>query len=136
MNSVKPYISEEEETERDKQYRVRNKDIIAERSRLHAEKNKECIAEKNKTFRANNKEIFSLRAKLSYEKHKDKILHYGKECREENKLEIAEKKKVYYQKVKDARAEQNKVKVCCVFCQKEMRKDSMCKHLKICKMNL
>ena len=75
----------QERKERQKEYRVSNKEKIAERQKEYNEANKEKIAERKKKYRDANKE---------------KIAEYRKKYKEANKNKIAEQKKEYYLKKK------------------------------------
>ncbi len=94
MNCLRAFVTPEEHIELRKQYRLENKDKIAERGKQWRLENKDKIAE---------------RGKQRYNENKDKY----KQNRLENKEQIAEKKQQYYLKHKDKIAEREKQKITC-----------------------
>lgn len=76
-----------------KQYRLKNKERIAEKKKQYYLDNKERIDEYQKQYRDANKE---------------RLAEYNKEYREENKERIAEKRKLYREKNKERIAEKKK----------------------------
>lgn len=117
MNSVTPYRSKEENQEQKKICYQKNKDSIIKHRKDYLIKNKDSITQRTKEYRERNKYFIADQHKQYRENNKDKI-------------------KEYYEKNKDLISEKMKVKLHCEFCNKEMRKDSMWRHLKTCKMNL
>ena len=122
LNCVKrPYISEEEKKEYDKEnhkeYYKNNKDEILEYDKEYRDKNKDKIKEKAKEY---------------YEENKDIILEYHKEYRENNKDKIAEYDKEYREKNKDKIEEKRKKIVICE-CGSEVRKSGLLAHKKTAK---
>jgi len=95
------------------QWREDNKESIKEKKKKYAEDNKELLKEKKKKYVEENKELIKERDKKKYEKNKEAIKERGNE---ENKEVINEKRK--------------KEKVICDKCQKEMRKDSLSRHVR------
>jgi hypothetical protein len=76
-----------------KEYREKNKEVIAQKYKEYREKNKEVISQKYKEYRENNKEILAQKNKEYREKNKEKIAQKDKEYREKNKEKIAQKQK-------------------------------------------
>ncbi len=103
----------------EKEYRIDNKEKIAESEKEYRQNNKEKIAEYTKEYRQNNKE---------------KVAEQLKQYRLENKVAIAEKKKQYQKENKEKIAIRRKKwgskKVICDKCQKEMRRDYLNNHMK------
>lgn len=106
-------ICKECKSQRDKEYRTKNKDRIKEISRQYREQNKDFIKEKKKKYYEENKEEISLKhveyrqthkeqkaqADKKYaEEHKEKIHQYQKEYRDSHKLSNAEYQKQYREK--------------------------------------
>lgn len=79
-----------------------------------------------------NKEEMNEHKKKYYEANKEKILKEKKQYYEANREQIAEKVKKYY----EANKEQKKQKSNCPHCNKELRKDSISRHIKTCKNNI
>lgn len=90
----------QERKERQKEYRVSNKEKIAERQKEYNEANKEKIVERKKKYYEDNKEKIAERKKKYRDANKEKIAEYRKKYKEANKNKIAEQKKEYYLKKK------------------------------------
>jgi len=103
LNSVKPFTTEEERIEHDKQYK-----------KNWYNENKPKILEKLKNYRENNKELKNIKKK-----------HY-----ENNKVKINEKNKKYYNDNKTKILEKQKVKIKCQFCNCELNKNNLTTHQK------
>ena len=69
----------------------------------------------------------------NYPIYREEILKKNKKWYENNKDKILENRKKWYENNKDKVIEQNKIKDCCPLCNKEMRKDSIKRHLGVCK---
>jgi hypothetical protein len=77
----------------------------------YREANKMVIAEKKKIYAAQNKEVLSEKRKNYREQNIDRIMEYQREYQRQH-------------------VEERKIKFQCPHCQKEMRKDSIKKHIK------
>ena len=128
LNTIRPYVNEVEIKEQisnnakkwndtHKEYKKEYYENNKEQRKEHYEKHKEEIKEQHKKYRENNKE---------------KIKEQQKEKYENNKEELNKKAKEYYEINKEKTLEKYKQKECCEYCNKEMRKDSIKKHHKIC----
>jgi hypothetical protein len=77
-NKYKAFRTEEQKKEYDqkyhKQYRIDNREKIAEQHKVYAEEHKEQTAERQSKWRANNHEKMLEDKKAYYEKNKEKIL--------------------------------------------------------------
>jgi hypothetical protein len=78
LNMTRPYITEEQRKQYQKEYYDSNKDIILEKCKKYTEINKDKIAERSKGY---------------YQNNKDKILEHSKEYNEQNRHKILEKNK-------------------------------------------
>lgn len=117
LNKQKAFRSEEEKKEYNKQFYKQHKEELAEKMKEYREKHKEELIEKAKIFRKENKEKLAEIQKIKYEKNKKQYTEKMKEYRKTHKEQIdANKKK----------------RICCPTCQKEMNKDSLYGHKKIC----
>lgn len=86
---------------KNKEYKEKNKEYIAEQNKIYREKNKEIISEKGKIYREINKE-----KRIEYvNKNKDELYERKKQYYEINKEKIKEKTKEYYENNKDKRHE-------------------------------
>ena len=83
------------------------KEIKKQKNKEYHEKNKEAIKQQRKEYREKNKEAIKQKKKKYYEKNIDFVKQKSKE---------------YYEKAKQ--------KVKCPHCEKEIRKDSMKRHIK------
>ena len=113
-----------------KEYYKENKDIIKQKNKEYYEKNKEAINQKNKEYQLKNKEQLKQKAKKYNEKNKEIKKQKNKEYKLKNKEIIKQKDKEYYEKNKEIINEKAKEKVKCPQCDKEIRKDSMKRHIK------
>ena len=102
-----------------KQYRLENKQKIAEKHRQYEQQNKEKIAERKKQYRLNNKDKIAEINKRHYlnnpEEHKQyyqgnkvKIVEKQKQYYQDNKEKITEQRAEYLNKTKEKRAEKQK----------------------------
>jgi len=111
VNQVVPHRTKAEwyqdNKEKIKEYYQDNKEKIAERHKEYRQNNKEKIAE----YRQNNK---------------DKAKEYNYKYCQEHKDELNEKNSKYYQKHKDKYSQ----KVSCPYCDKELSKGSLTRHIK------
>lgn len=83
------------------EYNIDNKEIIAEKTRLHNEQKKEILSEQHKQYREKNKETIIEREKQYYEQNKNIIAEKNKIYREKNKEILAQKSKERYQNKKN-----------------------------------
>ena len=60
-------------------YRIKNKEQLAEKDKIKYQKNKDIINEKKKKYRKNNKEKIKEKDKIKYQKNKEQILQRNKE---------------------------------------------------------
>ena len=114
--------NKEKITKQRKEYRQDNKEKIAE----YYQDNKEKIAERHKEYYQNNKEkIAEYR-----QNNKDKTKEYNYKYRQEHKDEMKKSKSKYYQEHKDKYSQKNKQKVSCPYCDKELSKSYLTRHIK------
>ena len=106
MNMLRPYRTQEDLKNYQKQYREENKDYQKKWREAH----KEEIEQNKKQYYQEHKENY----KKYYQDHKEERKQYEKKYREEKKEEMNEK-------------------IECEFCKKTLSKCSMYRHLKICK---
>jgi hypothetical protein len=78
------------------------------------------------------KETQKIYSHSHYEKNKEKRLEQCRQYREQNTEKIRERCRLYYEKTKEKKELRASEKICCVICQKMLRRDSMCKHKKKC----
>jgi len=114
MNTYRPYITQEDLKEYNKQYR---------------EEHKEDIKEKNKQYYQEHKAERKAERKQHYQEHKAEIKETSKQYYQEHKAEFKENNKQYYQEHKA----ELKEKVECVYCAKRLTKGYMLRHIKKCK---
>ena len=134
LNSIRCYITEEEEKERDKQkkkeYRETHKEEIKQHKKEYYETHKEEIAKKTKEYRETHKEEIAEKNKEYYENNKEEIAQKKKEHYETNKEKISQKQKEYREKHKEAIAEKKRQKVICEICNESITKDNLARHQK------
>ena len=148
MNTLRPYITQEEFkdlkqqyyqehkeelVEKRKQYREEHKEELNQQSKQYYQEHKEQRKEHVKQYYQEHKEQRKEQDKQYYQEHKTEIIEKTKQYNKEHKAEIAEKKKQYYQEHKEVIAEKQKEKAECEYCAKLLSKGSMYHHLKICK---
>jgi len=73
VNKCKPYVTDEERKERNKQYYVENKEAIFAQHKQYREANKEIIFTRDKQYREANKEAINARNKQYHEANKEAI---------------------------------------------------------------
>ena len=83
LNSNKAYRSDEEKKEywhsdRAKEYKQKNKELIAEKKKIYNETNKEAISEKWNEYYKKNKKAIAEQQKKHYESNKEAILEKRK----------------------------------------------------------
>ena len=146
MNTLRPYITQEEFKDLKQQYYQEHKEE-------HKEKHKKYCEE----YYQEHKEDLKQNQKKYREEHEEEIKKYLKQYREKNKEKIAEKMKEkiecefcskllqkcsmsrHYKTCKSKPREMNEIieknkeKIECEFCSKLLQKCSMSRHLKICK---
>jgi len=106
LNKRKAFQSEEEWKQYQKQYYEQNREEKLEYAKQYVEQNRVKVSKQRKQFR------------------------------EENSDKIAEQKKQYYDKNRDKINAKQGERICCSYCQKEIRKGGLSRHLKICKVKL
>jgi hypothetical protein len=104
LNSQRPFITEEERKETEKQ----------------------C----NKAYKQNNKEQLKIYQKEYHQKNRKFILEQQKKYRENNKTKMSELHKEYYQNNKTEICEKKKVKIKCEFCNCEISTGYLKRHQK------
>ena len=137
MNMVRPYITQAELEQYEKQYLEENKEEIKQYYEQYREENKEEIAEKKKQYYEANKEQLKQYNKQYREDHKEYYKDYQKKYREEHREEKQDYHKQYnknyYQENKEEIIEKYKQKIECKFCHKLRTKWNMSRHIKTCK---
>jgi hypothetical protein len=118
LNTIRPFVTDEERQERNKEY-------IKE----YNEKNKEERNEYNKQYREKNKEKIKELDRLYKEKNKEQLKEYKKEYREKNKEEIKERERIYRENNKEKIKEYKNQKVECT-CGGRYTNSSKSKHFK------
>jgi hypothetical protein len=84
-----------------KEYRIDNKESIAQYKKEYYNNNKESISQKNKEYNNNNKESISQKKKEYNNNNKESISQKRKVYRENNKELISQRNKVYCENNKD-----------------------------------
>ena len=115
------YKKSSEYKEKQKQYRLANKEKIKAKDENYYDHNKEKILKRQKLYNSVNKEKLSKQKKQYYKNNKEKIKQYQLN----NKEEIAERKKQRYMENK----EEKKI---CIICGKELNKNNKSNYCKIC----
>ena len=110
LNTIRPYRTQDEHNEYDKQYREENRD-------------------KMKQYREENKEEISEKMKQYYQEHKEELKEKNKKFYKEHNETI----KQYREKNKDILKEKRNEKVECKYCSKLLSKSNMSAHYKSCK---
>jgi hypothetical protein len=115
LNSIRAFITPEEQIEIRRQWRLENKDKIKEYNLEHKEQrkqyyieNKDKIVEQNKQYYTENKDKKLEQYKQYYTENKDKILEQRKQYYTENKDKITERTKQYYLENEDKLTERTK----------------------------
>ena len=96
-----------------KEWRIENKEKLAENKKKYYVDNKEKLTEKFKKYYVDNREKLKEQMKEYRENNKEKIKEKKKEHYNNNKESIAEKKKEHYEKNKESIAEKKKEKYIC-----------------------
>jgi len=122
MNSFRPYRTQEEHKQYDKQY-----------LKKYREDHKEYYKEYDKQYREEHKAELNEKKKQYCEAHKEKIEQYQKKYHEDHKEEHKQHNKKYYQEHKEEIIEKNKEKIECEFCAIQLQKSNMSRHYKTCK---
>lgn len=91
-----------------RQYYLKNKESISAQKKEYHEKNKEKLNEHSRQYYKNNKSIRSQKAKIYREANKEVIAEQKKRYAEENKERLKHSKKAYYEKNKEYMLVQNK----------------------------
>lgn len=91
----------------------------------------ECV-NKQKAFQSEEERLEQQKQYLKqrYEQKRDEILEQHKQYREQNREQIVEKKKQYYENHRDEINAKQREKVSCPYCQKEISKANLRRHIK------
>jgi len=118
LNMVRPYLTQEENKENNKQYtkqyREDHKEKIEQYKKQYREDHKEEIKQYKKKYREDHKEYYKQYDKKYWEEHKEDKKQYDKKYREEHKAEIHKK-------------------IECEYCKKRLSNRYIPCHIKICK---
>lgn len=101
IEEMKPTLNKSIPTRTHREYREKNKDVIAEKDKQRYEQNKDVILERNKQYREKNKEIITKQRKAYRENNKDIIAETKKEHYQQNKEAINAKHREYYEQNKE-----------------------------------
>lgn len=127
------------EKQRNKQYRIVNKDELKLKKQIYYENNKDEInkkrkpyfkeyrennKEKAKEWREKNKETLLAKNRIYYNENKERAKIY----KEKNKDKIKQQWKEYYENNKDTLKEKRRVKIKCQICGEQMNKASLNRH--------
>jgi len=123
MNKNKAYITEEQKIERDKQYRLENRDTIKQ----YYLENRDKILEKNKEYRLENRDKILEKAKEYHLENRDKNLEKMKEKYLENRDKNLDYQKEYRLENRDKILEHNKEKITCI-CSKTFTRNYKSQH--------
>jgi len=138
---LKPKLNKQIPTRTIQEWYQDNKENINEKHKEYYNDNKENIKEKHKEYYNDNKENIKEKHKEYYNDNKENINEKKKEYNEINKEKRNNENRVYYQKnknkkkeyyiqYKDKIKEYRKQKIKCIYCDIELRKDSLHKHNK------
>lgn len=116
-------------TRTNKEYYEDNKESLIQKQKEYYVKNKQSLNEYNKQYQETHKTELAEKAKLRRENRKEAIAESKKKYREQNRAALIERDRQYYEQHKQAISENGKRKEQCPHCQKEMRKDSIKKHV-------
>ena len=130
--TVKEWYEDNKEKVREQaaKYRKDNAEKIREYHEKYYAENADKIREKGAKYRAENAEKSRERHAKYRAENADKIREKGAKYRAENAEKIREKKAKYYEQNKDKVKERFSTRVKCPHCDKEMRRDSISKHIK------
>lgn len=93
----------------DKNYYIKNREKILQKSKKYLSSNKEKIKIYNKSYRDKNKDNIKDKKIIYQEKNKDKILKAKKKYYRKNKDSLSKKKKEHYYENKDLYRVRNKI---------------------------
>jgi 5-methylcytosine-specific restriction endonuclease McrA len=96
-------------SDRNRQYRIKNRDALISAAKSYYIDNKESLSEKAKEYRDKNRIKILASVKAYQAKNSQKISEKKKESHENNKLSVNAKSREYYSKNKERICEQKKI---------------------------
>ena len=96
LNQIKPYITNEERTEYNRQWRQDNREYLQDYMKNYKEQHLEELKNYHDTYRQENQDIIRQKSRLFYQNNKEQYKQY----REDNKDTLRERSKRYYEKNK------------------------------------
>lgn len=128
LNRHRAFTDDEKTKEKAQEYRGKNKELIAKKSKDFYNKNRDKIKE----YRGKNKELIAKKSKEFYNKNREKILKQKKEYSVKNKEVLKERHRVWRTTNKEKIVEKRKEKVICE-CGSKVCKNNISSHRKTLK---
>ena len=132
LNQIKPYITNEERTKYNRQWRQDNREYLQDYMKNYKEQHLEELKNYNDTSRQENQDIIRQKSRLFYQNNKEQYKQY----REDNKDTLRERSKRYYEKNKSQvinRTTENtkkRAEIITCTCGITVKKPNMWKHKK------